>query len=234
MFRLPGLEKSPVAARSEGNLPEEKSIAVPDKAGQAPTGRRYGGRDVLALCLLLIGLQQLASAGYIHAKAQLAQFLIGHAWQNSLAAAGAPEKPWPWADTWPVARIQVPGQSVDLYVLSGSTGNALAFGPGHETASAQLGGPGLSVIGGHRDTHFAFLKDMKAGAFFDLQLPTGERISYRVTSKRIVDINIEPLASGPEASDELLLVTCYPFDALVPGGPLRYVVRSAPMPARIQ
>ena len=45
MFRLPGLEKSPVAARSEGNLPEEKPIAVTDKAGQAPTGRRYGGRD---------------------------------------------------------------------------------------------------------------------------------------------------------------------------------------------
>jgi sortase A len=181
------------------------------------------------LCLLLIGLQQWASAGYIHAKAQLAQLLIGHAWQSSLAAAGAPGTPWPWADTWPVARLRVSQQSVDLYILSGSTGNALAFGPGHETASAELGGPGLSVIGGHRDTHFAFLEDMKAGAFFDLQLPTGERITYRVTSRRIVDINSEPLAAALDDSDELLLVTCYPFDALLPGGPLRYVVSAAPL-----
>jgi sortase A len=196
-------------------------------------------RDIPVLCLVLIGFQQLASAGYIHGKAHLAQYLIAIAWDNTLAAGGAVHKPWPWADTWPVARMEVPGmdmpgmdmpgmdmprQSLELYVLAGATGNALAFGPGHELASAKLGNPGLSMIGGHRDTHFGFLQDLKRNASFQLQLPSGEYIRYRVADTRIVDTQSEPMPAHVKGTQELQLVTCYPFDVLFPGGPLRYVV----------
>ena len=181
-------------------------------------------RDIPVLCLVLIGFQQLASAGYIQGKAHLAQYLIAIAWDNTLAAGGAVHKPWPWADTWPVARMEVPRQSLELYVLAGATGNALAFGPGYELASAKLGDPGLSMIGGHRDTHFGFLRDMKSNASFQLQLPSGEYIRYRVADARIVDTQSEPMPAHVKGTQELQLVTCYPFDALFPGGPLRYVV----------
>ena len=181
-------------------------------------------RDIPVLCLVLIGFQQLASAGYIQGKAHLAQYLIAIAWDNTLAAGGAVHKPWPWADTWPVARMEVPRQSLELYVLAGATGNALAFGPGYELASAKLGDPGLSMIGGHRDTHFGFLRDMKSNASFHLQLPSGEYIRYRVADARIVDTQSEPMPAHVKGTQELQLVTCYPFDALFPGGPLRYVV----------
>jgi sortase A len=176
----------------------------------------------------LFGLQQLASAGYIHTKAQLAQVLIARAWEASLAEGGAPTKPWPWADTWPVARLLAPRYSEDLYILSGSRGNALAFGPGYDDASAPLGTPGSSVIGGHRDTHFAFLKEMKVGDQFRVALPTGENSAYRVTDADIVNIEFTPLRDSSDGGNELLLITCYPFDALMPGGPLRYVVRARP------
>ncbi|MEH6519193.1 MAG: class GN sortase [Halioglobus sp.] len=189
-------------------------------------------RAALVILLLLGGLQQMASAGYIQAKAHLAQVLIGWSWQNSLAAGGTPQKPWPWADTWPIARLEVPQSSVDLYVLSGSAGHALAFGPGHEPASAKPGEPGLSLIGGHRDTHFSFLRDMNGGERFSLQLPSGERLDYRVSDVGIVDINRDPLPVNLGEGEELLLVTCYPFDALVPGGPLRFVVRAQPARAK--
>ena len=185
-------------------------------------------RDVPVLCLVLIGCQQLASAGYIQGKAHLAQYLIAIAWDNTLAAGGAVHKPWPWADTWPVARMEVPRQSVQLYVLAGATGNALAFGPGYELASAKLGDPGLSMIGGHRDTHFGFLRDMKSNSSFRLQLPSGEYIRYRVADARVVDVEREPLPAQTKGTQELQLVTCYPFDALLPGGPLRYVVIARP------
>jgi sortase A len=33
-----------------------------------------------------------------------------------------------------------------------------------------------------------------------------------------------PLAGTPQPT--LTLITCYPFDAIAPGGPLRYVVRA--------
>ncbi|MFT6421239.1 MAG: sortase A [Porticoccus sp.] len=185
-------------------------------------------RDVPVLCLVLIGFQQLASAGYIEGKAHLAQYLIASAWGDTLAAGGAPFKPWPWADTWPVAKLEVPRHSVALYVLAGATGNTLAFGPGYELASAKLGEPGLSMIGGHRDTHFGFLADMKSNSTFRLQLPSGEYIRYRVVDARIVDVERDPLPAHKKGTQELQLVTCYPFDALFPGGPLRYVVMARP------
>ena len=186
-------------------------------------------RRFLPLLLLLLGLWQLAGAAWIDAKAVLAQQLIAGAWERSLQAGGAAEKPWPWADTWPVARLQVPRHAVDLYVLAGAGGNALAFGPGHERASAPLGREGVAVIGGHRDTHFAFLQRLQRNTLVQLQLPDGVRRNYRVEGMHIVDASRErmPLRAGQPS--QLLLVTCYPFDALSAGGPLRYVVSARPL-----
>ena len=198
---------------------------------------RMPRRRLLALVLLLVGLQQLGSAGYIHAKAHLAQVLIGFAWAKTVVSGGAVEKPWPWADTWPVARLEVPRHQVDLYVLSGVGGNALAFGPGYEQASASPGQAGVTVIGGHRDTHFEFLRNIKGNTLLSLQLPSGQRRAYQVSGTRIVDTDKEPYLRADQGKSELLLVTCYPFDALVPGGPLRYVVSARPvlpLPVAIQ
>jgi sortase A len=184
-------------------------------------------RQLLVLLLALLGCQQLAAAGLIKAKAWLAPVLIERAWEISLNSAGSPVKPWPWADTWPVARLRAPGLGVERLVLAGDSGNALAFGPGHTHASAPLGSAGLAVIGGHRDTHFAFLRHLPPGATLQLQLPDGSWRDYRVETREVVDASAQTLS--PEAGEErLLLVTCYPFDALQANGPLRYVVGARP------
>jgi sortase A len=173
--------------------------------------------------LLLFGAQQLGGAGLIHAKAWLAPKLIERAWQQSLAAGNAAVKPWPWADTWPLARLQVPSLGVDQFVLAGDSGNALAFSPGHVGASAPLGSAGRAVVGGHRDTHFAFLEDLSPGDRLILELPGGRLRRYRVDALSVVDTSRQRLENTADA-DELLLVTCYPFDAIDSSGPLRYVV----------
>jgi sortase A len=185
-------------------------------------------RDGLVLCLLLAGLQQLAGAGMIKAKAWLAPVLIEQAWQDTLTAGHVGVRPWPWADTWPVARLRAPGQGVDLLVLAGDSGNALAFGPGHASASVAPGSPGLAVIGGHRDTHFAFLQALELGDTLQLQLPGGELRQYSVDSRHVVNAQRESLTPD-ENREELMLVTCYPFDAVFAGGPLRYVVTAVPI-----
>jgi len=184
--------------------------------------------DMLVLCLLVLALQQLAGAAMIKAKAWLAPLLIEQAWQESLLRDGTPVKPWPWADTWPVARLRAPGQGVDLLVLAGDSGNALAFGPGHARASAPLGSAGLAVVGGHRDTHFAFLRQLQGDEVLQLHLPDGELRRYRVAARRVVNADRESL-SATAAGEALLLVTCYPFDALLADGPLRYAVRALPV-----
>ena len=194
-----------------------------------PAARNNNWRTVLTIILLLAGCVQLGSAGLIKAKAHLAQFLISSAWQKTLVSKGTAKKPWPWADTWPVARLEVPRHQVDLFVLAGATGNSLAFGPGYEPASASPGQPGVTVIGGHRDTHFEFLRNIKANTLLSLQLPSGERKAYQVSAMRVVDTTGEPYLQLATGNNELLLVTCYPFDALRSGGPLRYVVSARPV-----
>lgn len=192
-----------------------------------PAGRPW---SVFAWCLLLLGTYQLAGAGTIKAKAWLAPILIEQAWQQTQATDEKHVKPWPWADTWPVARLSAPAYAVDLLVLAGDSGNALAFGPGHATASAPLGSAGLAVVGGHRDTHFAFLQELQAGSQLTLELADGSAREYRVTSISIVDSERESV-SASDTQDTLLLVTCYPFEALFAGGALRYVVAAKPIKA---
>ncbi|MFK7978311.1 MAG: class GN sortase [Halioglobus sp.] len=183
-----------------------------------------------ATVLILFGCFQLSGAASIKAKAWLGPILIERAWQSSLASGAVGVKPWSWADTHPVARLKIPSADKNLLVLAGDSGNALAFGPGHTLASAELGEEGVSVIGGHRDTHFAFLRTVQPGSDVVLETVDGASKIYRIKSRRIVDALQDELTFD-SASSALWLVTCYPFDALLPGGSLRYVVEAVAVDA---
>ena len=178
-----------------------------------------------ALLLALCACVPLGHAAYMNAKAELAQVLLQRAWQMRLET-GAAVKPWPWADTAPVARLKVARLGVDEIVLSGDSGRTLAFGPGWAESTALPGTPGFSVVSAHRDTHFAFLRDLRIGDRIDLDNALGAR-HLRIASMRIVDSRHEQIGLATDA-DELLLVTCYPFDTLNAGGPLRFVVAAVP------
>ena len=177
---------------------------------------------VLAGALLAVGLWQLGAGGYIQLKALLAQRLIAGAWAERLAG-NELARPWPWADTWPIARLRVPARDIDLYVLEGGHGRALAFGPGHIEGTAAPGARGHAVIAGHRDTHFAFLRDLSPGTEMRVQRQDGQWQSYRVNQSAVLDARDAQFYTA-EDSSALTLVTCYPFDAVTSGGPLRYLV----------
>ena len=178
---------------------------------------------VIAACgLLACASWQIADAGYIHAKAALAQVLLERSWQRSLQGASTP-RPWPWADTWPVARLRVARIDVNEIVLAGASGRTLAFGPAHVDGTAMPGSVGLSVIAGHRDTHFEFLRQLQVGDELWVDRPDGSSIFYRVRHLAVLDARADRVQLDA-ATDALELVTCFPFDAIVPGGPQRYRV----------
>src|SRR5258707_12504875 len=110
--------------------------------------------------------------------------------------------------------------------LAGSSGQALAFGPGHVERTPDAGERGVAVYAAHRDTHFSFLRDVAIGDEIDITRSDGRKFRYRADSSSVVrfdDSGIDPLADG----HELVLSTCWPFDALTPG-PDRYRLH-APM-----
>jgi sortase A len=183
----------------------------------------------LALILLSIGLWQIGEGLWIPAKAWVAQRLIARAWDEAMTS-GRPAPPWPWADTTPVARLMVPALGVDQIVLAHATGRTLAFGPGHLDGSPAPGQAGLSVISGHRDTSFRFLAEVTAGTALRIQRTDGAWIDYAVDATAVVDERTTRLPLIGNGAPQLVLTTCYPFDAAVPGGPLRFVAFAAAAP----
>jgi sortase A len=180
-------------------------------------------RIISPLVLALVGTILFGDGAYIHAKARLAQILLERAFDKSIAT-GQPVKPWSWADTWPVARIEVKRIGASAIVLEGTSGQALAFGPGHIHQTVDVGERGVAVYAAHRDTHFRFLRNVAIGDVIDVTRTDGKHFRYRADSTAIVQFDapgIDPATPG----FELILATCWPFDA-VTSGTERYLLHA--------
>lgn len=181
-------------------------------------GRAFGRvlPTLLLAALCLAGLALVARGAVIPAKAWVAQILLDRAFDRSLAS-HQPVKPWPWADTVPVARITVPHLGVSEIVLSGGSGQAMAFGP-----TLMPGKRAVTIMAAHRDTHFAFLRDVRPGDEVRVRTVTGENLEYRIVRAQVVRWDRFAYPANP-ARPLLALTTCYPFGA-TRHGPLRYVL----------
>ena len=176
----------------------------------------------LLIILFVISGSLLCGKGvWIHAKALLAQVLLRQAWEQTLVR-GQPVKPWPWADTWPVARLRTEKHGQDMIVLAGQSGAALAFGPGMLAAGGKPGKSGACILAGHRDTHFRFLQHIQIGDVLILEGRNGGEWRYRVseTTVRLA----ENLYIEQQTASRLALITCYPFNAVNPSTRQRYLV----------
>ena len=78
-------------------------------------------------------------------------------------------------------------------------------------------------MSGHRDTHFAFLRDLTPAMKLEVQRADGGWQSYRVRDSGVIDSRNARLSLAVERP-ALTLVTCWPFDTAETGGPLRYAV----------
>ena len=184
-------------------------------------GRRWRALPTAGfMTLLIVGLCLVGQGAVIPAKALLAQVLLERAFARSQST-GAPVKAWPWADTVPVARISVPRLKVSEIILSGGSGEALAFGPTLVPGSAPIGRTGTAVVAAHRDTHFRFMQDLRPGDVVIVESVTGDRASFRIQGGYVVRNDRFAIASRAVAP-VLILSTCWPFDANT-RGPWRYV-----------
>ena len=175
----------------------------------------------VGMVLIALGMIIASQGIWIHAKAFVAQILLERAFAESIET-GAPVKPWSWVDTWPVARIEAPRLNESAIALKGSSGQALAFGPGHLDNTPMAGERGTAVYAAYRDTHFAFLKNIEKNDQIFVTRSDGKAISYRVSHMAVARWDEAKIAVNSEGR-HVVLSTCYPFDAITPG-PLRYLV----------
>jgi sortase A len=186
------------------------------------TAERLARRS--AAVLLALGAIVLGQQAWLSAKATVAARLIDRAFAAHLSD-GAPHAPWGWADTHPVARLEIPRLGLRRTVLAGASGSSLAFGPGHIDGTAAPNTPGNCAIAGHRDSWFAFLARLQLGDQILLRSHDVER-GYIVAELLVVDEH-DLRVVEPTAERRLTLITCYPFGD-VRRSPLRYVVIGVP------
>ena len=192
------------------------------KVGPVRLSRRSLLNLLSALCLGL-SLYLFGQSVWIFAKAQLAQVLLERAFSQSIVS-GEPVRAWSWADTWPVARLEISRIRASAIVLHGGSGEALAFGPALLDETAAIGERGTAVVSAHRDTHFSFLKDVMVGDLISITRDDGLVFTYRVIGTSIVDWNKSGIDRHADGFN-LVLATCYPFDAITRGSQ-RYLVHA--------
>lgn len=171
----------------------------------------------LVLAAALWGLALVASGLYMPAKAWAGQILLKQAWHDGQRA------PWPGADIRPVARLIIPKLDRELFVLDSASGKAMAWGLGHVQGTPAPGQPGLSAIGGHRDTHLTLLRDIGPGDALIVEGPAGTITRFQITHAEVVDSRTWRYPTVTEGPARLALTTCWPLEATEPGA-LRLVV----------
>ena len=175
--------------------------------------------------LLLVFL--LAGGGYfsfqaikIEVKATVAQVLLAYTWNKSLKE-NKPYKPWPSFDGSPILKLEIPRYNISQIVLEGTSGQALAFGPAFHQESFLPSANKITAISSHRDSHGEYIKNLEIGDILKLQDLDKNWHTYKIEEFLIVNVKD---AVTINKRNRLLLITCYPFDALLSGTSLRYIV----------
>jgi len=180
-------------------------------------------KKAFLIATVMFGLWLLSSSIYMLAKAELSQYFIKDAWEKTLDDKQN-HKPWSWADTYPIMQLSVPRIGRNSYVLQGGSGRNMAFSVVHLTPSGMPGNSKSTIISGHKDSHFEYLKELKIGDLI-VTKDKNKTHNYKVTSLDIVDSNNNSIAI--RNTNELILTTCYPFNDLEFRGNLRYIVHAS-------
>ena len=177
--------------------------------------------SILFLIFLLLGGGYFSyQAIKIDLKAQVAQILLNHAWQQSLKN-GEGVQPWPSFDGRPILKLEIAKYQISQIVLEGTSGQSLAFGPAFHKESFLPSSNKITAISSHRDSHGEYIKNLEIGDILKLQDLDNNWYTYKIEEFLIVNVKD---AVTINKRNRLLLITCYPFDALLSGTSLRYIV----------
>ncbi|MFT6925746.1 MAG: sortase A [Psychromonas sp.] len=191
------------------------------KASQKNSSRRLSLYHKVLLMITLIAICFFAPGIYQQGKAMLAQRLLSIAWVSQLED-GKPHKPWPWADSGPIAELSIAGQA-PLMVLKGASANHLTLAPAWMVSSSAFGQAGNSVVVAHNDSYFKQLKEVQLNSLLTLHSYPNLPYNYQVmVTKRVNEKKLSVLAVNDQ--EILTLTTCYPFTSRLINRGLCYVV----------
>ncbi len=166
-------------------------------------------KNIIKKSLLITGSLFCFHASWLPAKAILSQQLISYSWHQTIELQQK-IKPWPWADTYPIAELSFLRLDKSIVVLNGGDPTTLAFSAGAIAPFNQASSTQPFVVAGHRDSHFSFLDEVFMKDIISLADKHGQNQLYQVEAIDIVDASTGELPILADDSS-LVLITCYPF-----------------------
>ena len=111
------------------------------------------------------------------------------------------------------ATLTIDGAGVNTSVYYGDDNAILRKGVGQYTGSMLPGFGSTTLLGGHVNTYFKGLKNVKVGDVININTTYGA-YEYTVTNLKVVDYQDKTAYDLAAAYDNLILYTCYPFGTL--------------------
>ena len=166
-------------------------------------------KNLIKKLLLVSGSLLCLHASWLPIKGWLSEQLISYSWHQTINLQQK-TKPWPWADTYPIAEISFERIKKRVVVLNGGDPTTLAFSAGAIAPFNQARSTQAFVVAGHRDSHFSFLDEVIMNDIISLADKQGKSQLYQVEAIDIVDASTGELPILADDS-QLILITCYPF-----------------------
>ncbi len=107
--------------------------------------------------------------------------------------------------------------------MKNTSAQNLAFGPAWHSESYLPKDNKVTIISGHRDSHFIYIKKLKIGDIIKLQDKENNWHSYIVENSFIINTLKEEILMN-QNEKKLLIITCYPFNEINSGTPFRYII----------
>ena len=166
-------------------------------------------KALLSYVLLGAGLLCTGTAIFIVVRAESHQSALVRQWTEPDFQPVADQVIWP---PGAVAILHFGRQHRDVFVWGDEHPDHLAKGPVWLRQTRGFAASGNTVIAGHRDTHFRFLKDARVGDRFDV-VQDSLHLTFRIVMIRIV-LPTDRALLAPTPKKTVTLVTCYPFYAI--------------------
>jgi sortase A len=166
-------------------------------------------KNLIKKSLLITGSLLCFHASWLPIKGWLSEQLISYSWHQTINLQQK-IKPWPWADTYPIAELSFERLNKQVVVLNGGDPTTLAFSAGAIAPFNQARSAQPFVVAGHRDSHFSFLDEVVMNDIISLADKHGQSQLYQVEAIDIVDASTGELPILADDS-QLILITCYPF-----------------------
>ena len=175
-----------------------------------------------ACCLIALALVSLARVSAMPIKAAVGQYRLNTAWQDTLKT-GNKSKPWNGADFHLIGKLTIPRLGISRVVLSNASGQAMSWGVGSVIPFKDVSINSPIILAGHRDTHMKFMSKLQVGDRLEFQQYNGFTKSYKITASQVTKTPQLTLNDQVDGNDQLILTTCWPFNA-IESGPERFVV----------